>query len=197
MSFSSELNLAKYSSPVFFETGTFLGGGTKLALRCGFEKVITIELQEYLYNQCINGDMSGNGEDLVKEISEGKVEIHLGDSRSLMWKLIEPIQDRITFWLDSHIDGGNNRPGITPNVPPCPLYEEIETISKHHRKDHTIMIDDLRIIGSDNSSGYGWGYGVNIDDIKKRILEINSDYKFVYEDGVQPDDILVAYIPIK
>jgi hypothetical protein len=194
MSFSKELDLAKYSSPVFFETGTFLGGGTKLALKCGFQKVITIELQEYLYNQCINGDTSGNGEDLVKEISEGKVEIHLGDSRELMWKLIEPIQEKITFWLDSHIDGGNNRPGITPNVGACPLYEEIETIAKHPRKDHTIMIDDLRIIGSDHSSGYGWGYGVNIDDIKKRILQINPEYKFTYEDGVQHDDILVAYI---
>lgn len=194
MSFSSELDLAKYSSPVFFETGTFLGGGTKLALRCGFQKVITIELQEYLYNQCINGDTSGNGEDLVQEISEGKVEIHLGDSRELMWKLIEPIQDKITFWLDSHIDGGNNIPGVTPNVAPCPLYEEIETIANHQRKDHTIMIDDLRIIGSDRSSGYGWGYGVNIDDVKKRILQINPNYKFAYEDGVQPDDILVAYV---
>lgn len=194
MSFSKELDLAKYSSPVFFETGTFLGGGTKLALRCGFKKVVTIELQEYLYNQCINGDTSGNGEDLVQEIADGKVEIHLGDSRDLMWKLIEPIQEKITFWLDSHIDGGNNRPGITPNVEACPLYEEIETIAKHPRKDHTIMIDDLRIIGSDHSSGYGWGYGVNIDDIKKRILQINPEYKFTYEDGVQHDDILVAYI---
>ena len=195
MGFRNELSLQNYVSPVFFETGTFLGGGTKLALRCGFKKVITIELQEYLYNQCVMGDPSGNGEDLVSEISNGTVQIYLGDSRELMWNLIEPIEDRITFWLDSHIDGGNFKPGLTPDVPHCPILHELETISRHKRKDHIILIDDLRIMGNSHSSGYGWGYGIILEDIKNIILNINPLYLFKYEHGHEDNDILVAYIP--
>lgn len=194
MGFRNEMNLSKYASPIFFETGTFFGGGTKVALRCGFKKVITIELQEYIYNQVISGDLTGNGEDLVKEITDGSVQVYLGDSRQLMWKLIEPIEDRITFWLDAHIDGGNYRQGQTPDVPPCPLLYELEVIGQHKRKDHIILIDDLRIMGNIHSSGYGWGYGVYLDEIQKLILKINPLYQFKYEDGHEPNDILVAYI---
>ena len=195
MSFKETLDLSKYLSPIFLETGTCLGGGVKKALESGFPKVVTIELQEYLYNQCINGDPTGNGEDLVDEIKAGNVDIRLGDTRNILWDIIEPIEERITFWLDSHIDGGNYRPGITPNVPHCPLYDELMIIKKHRRNDHIIMIDDLRIIGNDNRSGYGWGSHTNINMIKKLILDINPKYQFIYEDGVEPNDILVAYIP--
>jgi hypothetical protein len=194
MGFKNDIKLQQYISPIFFETGTFLGGGVRTALRNGFSKVITIELQQYLYDQCVNGDPTDRGEDLVKEIAEGKVDIHLGDTRTIMWDLIKDIDDRITFWLDAHVDGGNYRQGQTPNVKPCPLYDEIQIIKNHKRKDHIILIDDLRIMGNDYSSGYGWGYDTNINSIKKMISEINPDYKFRYEDGEIPNDILVAYI---
>lgn len=194
MGFKNDSDIRQYVSPIFFETGTFLGGGAKVALKNGFNKVITCELQEYLYNQCVNGDTSGNGEDLVDEIREGKVSIYLGDTREIMWDLIKDIDDRITFWLDAHVDGGNYIEGLTPAVNPCPLYDEIQIIKKHKRKDHIILIDDLRIIGNNSSSGYGWGYGINIDDIKNMILDINPSYKFRYEDGHIENDILVAYI---
>lgn len=195
MSFKNSDSLKKYLNPVFFETGTFLGGGTKAALESGFPKVITIEIQEHLYNQCINGDPTGNGEDLVKEIKDGKVSLHLGDSKNIMWNLISNVNDRMTFWLDAHIDGGNYVQGLTPNVQPCSIYEEIEIISKHPIKTHTILIDDLRIMAGSHSSGYGWGYGIDIDEIKKKILNINPKYVFSYEDGYQSKDILVAMVP--
>lgn len=194
MSFKNEINLKKYLSKYFFETGTYLGGGTKTALKNGFEKVITIELQERLYNQCINGDPNGNGNDLVNEIKSGQVEIYLGDTRDIMWNIIEKIDDRITFWLDSHIDGGNYIPNVTPNLPPCPLYDELMIIKKHKRNDHIILIDDLRIIGNKERSGYGWGSSTNLEIIKSLILDINPNYIFRYEDGVEPNDILVAFI---
>lgn len=194
MSFKEENQLSKYLSPIFFETGTFLGGGTKVAIKSGFKKIITVELQKYLYDQCVNGDPTGNNEDLVNEIKNGLVEIHLGDSRDIMWKLIENIEDRITFWLDAHIDGGNFR-SSTPNVPPCSLYDELNIIKNHKRKDHIILIDDLRIMGDETKSGYGWGQNIDIESIKEIILQINPNYIFKYEPGYTDNDILVAMLP--
>jgi len=195
MSFANDTKLQEYLSPVFFETGTFLGEGTKKALSSGFEKVITIELQEYLYNQCVNGDLSGENKDLVEEIKSGRVDIHLGDSKDLMWRLIENIDERITFWLDAHIDGGNYIQEVTPDIPMCPLYEELRIIKKHKRNDHIILIDDIRIMGNFEKSGHGWGTYVSLDMIKDLIIDINPNYVFKFEDGVEPDDILVAYLP--
>ncbi len=194
MGFKNQNQLEKYISPIFFETGTFLGGGTKCAIQSGFTKVITVELQEYLYEQCIKGDPTGCKEDLVEEIESGIVDIHLGDTREIMWELIENIEDRITFWLDAHIDGGNYR-STTPNVAPCPLYDELDIIKKHKRKDHIILIDDLRIMGDKTKSGYGWGSGIDLESIKETILEINPQYVFRYEEGYTDNDILVAFVP--
>lgn len=187
MSLKSNDQLLKYISPVFFETGTFLGGGVKAALESGFQKVITVELQEYLYSQCVTT--------LDEEIKQGRVEIHLGNSKELLPTLIKDVDERITFWLDAHIDGGNYVPGVTPNINPCPLYDELMSIKEHRRNDHIIMIDDLRIIGNSERNGYGWGSNTNLETIKSLILDINPDYEFTFEDGVEPNDILVAKIP--
>ena len=187
MSLNSKEQLLKYKSPIFFETGTFLGGGTRAALETGFDKVITIELQEYLYIQCLQS--------LDEEIKSGKVEIHLGNSKDLISELINNVDERITFWLDAHIDGGNYIQGVTPNINPCPLYDELIAIKNHKRNDHIILIDDLRIIGSSDRNGYGWGTFTHLDTIKSLILNINPNYEFSFEDGVEQNDILVAKIP--
>jgi hypothetical protein len=63
------------------------------------------------------------------------------------------------------------------------------------RKDHIILIDDLRII----NLKFPWGeksYGkINfIDQIKEQILSINKEYKFDTLNGHIENDVLIAYI---
>lgn len=169
--------LKNYITDVFFETGTYLADTSIAAIEAGFPKVITVELQEYLYVQA---------KEKCKELD---IDIHLGDSVRVMREILPLQEGKITFLLDAHIDGGNYRPGITPNIRTCPLHEELEIIKTLSRNDHTILIDDVRIIGK-----IGWGMEANLGTIIDKLKEINPDYKISYIEGEILDDVLVAQL---
>ena len=73
--------------------------------------------------------------------------------------------------------------------------EELSAIASLERKDHVIMIDDLRLI----IQPFPWGersYG-QIDwltTIKEKILSINKDYKFTTLNGHVENDVFCAYV---
>ena len=81
----------------------------------------------------------------------------------------------ITFWLDAH------------NENDYPVLAELEVIKQHSIKTHIILIDDLRMFHTDKN-------GLTLDQIKAKILEINPNYKFSFENGHVKDDILVAKV---
>jgi hypothetical protein len=166
--------LLKYLNPYFLETGTANADCVRLALEVGFEKVISIELDEILQKENIHKYQSF--------INEGKVNLITGDS---LWEIINiiPTLDKpTTFWLDAHVDFG---PMGTKR---CPLYEELDAIKQSNIKTHTILIDDMRILGGH------WGEGISIEGLKERLLKINPNYKFSFENGWAPNDILAAYL---
>ena len=144
--------LEKYPNKYFVETGTHVGNSVQLALDCGFEKIITME------------------------INPEKVE-HA--------KALKLLDDRATFWLDAHWDDGPQGEYL------CPLPIELEEIQKTSIKNHTLLIDDRRLFGVDNTT---WGYTIDEDGILESISDINLDYKISYEDGCVPDDIIVAEV---
>jgi hypothetical protein len=180
MSFlNAKEQLKEFLTDTFFETGTYEGRTSRDAKDIGFKRVITTELQERLYQESI-------------QMSKGyDIEFHLGDSPELMRKILPTVEGKITFWLDAHIDGGNYIPGVTPDVRQCPLYEELEVLKTLDRKDHNILIDDMRIIGT-----IGWGVGTVKEILIQKILEINPSYQisFLEGEGNHPNDILVATI---
>lgn len=171
----SKLVLEKYINPYFIETGTQYGYATAIAIELGFEKIISIELDSKLQENNINT--------FQNYISNGIVNLITGDSLTELIKIIPIIDKPCTFWLDAHVDKG------PLGVKKCPLYEELDAIQSSSIKTHTIMIDDLRIIGNG-----GWGANVSLNSIKEKIISINPNYKIVLEDGHVPNDILVAYI---
>lgn len=166
--------LSKYLNPYFLETGTADGDCVRLALETGFEKIISIELDTTLQSQNIKTYQS--------YINEGRVSLITGDSLWEISNLIPQLDRRTTFWLDAHVDFG---PAGTKR---CPLYEELAAIATSEIKDHTILIDDMRILGTH------WGEGISVDGLKERLLQINSGYKFTFENGWAENDILVAYV---
>lgn len=182
MSVNKEV-LRKYKKSILIETGTYMGMTTKNAIEeIGYDKVYTIELQDYLYKISCNN--------LVHLINENKVVAVKGNSNEKLREILSEINEPVTILLDAHIDGGNYVPGVTPdNVNWCPLYDELEIIKNHHIKNHTILVDDVRIIGK-----IGWGSNVFLERIINMIKDINPEYQISYEEGETPEDVLVANI---
>ena len=97
------------------------------------------------------------------------------------------------FFLDAHLDHVDLLKYDLKKK--CPLLEELSAIAKLERKDHIILIDDLRLITTNwawNEKSYG---NINfLQAIHELILSINKDYKFTRLDGHVEKDVLCAYI---
>jgi hypothetical protein len=165
----------------FIETGTYKGETTRSASDVGFREVHTIELQDRLYDES-----KSNLDDLIKS---DKVFLYKGDSGKVLGEILSKINKKATILLDAHIDGGNYIPGVTPEIRRCPLYEELKCIKEHNIKEHTIIVDDVRILGN-----IGWGTEVALNLIISMIMDINKDYKISFDEGEIENDVLIAKI---
>jgi len=163
---------AKYPNPYFVETGTYLGEGIQRALDAGFPQVYSIELSPKYHQK-------------AQRKFRKKPNVHLvfGDSGVMLKQVIASIHAPITFWLDGHWSAGDTAKAgsITP------LLDELESIRQHPIKTHTIMIDDVRCFGAPFD-------GVTFEQTVAKLREINPNYTICYEDGLVPNDVLVAYI---
>ena len=115
----------KYKSDftVFFETGTHLGTSVQAAYDLGFERIVSIEIQERFYDYCMQRFQPLDAWEQIK--------LFLGRSEDNIEKLtLEWVNGRALFWLDAHETYS-------------PYKIEIEAILKHPRKDHVIIIDDI------------------------------------------------------
>ena len=157
---------------VFVETGTWTGDTVQKALDIGFKEIKTIELSvEHFNNACQRFKNNLN------------VSLYNGDSSEQLQNIIYDISDKIVFWLDAHYSGGDTALGKQI----CPLYAELDVISKHKRNDHIILIDDIRDV-------HNCYMRVTLNDLIQKIKSINSNYKIYYVDGHTTNDILVAFI---
>lgn len=171
----------------FFETGLYdprESVSSKDALKCNFDKVYCIEIRK---------DWVELGQQIFKEdIESGRYNLYLDDSTNMQKYLIgDDLKHKTMFYLDAHVDNYD----IHNYKKKCPLFEELSAIANLERKDHIILIDDLRLIKLE----YPWdekSYG-NIDflkEIKNKILSINENYKFSTLNGLVENDVLIAYI---
>jgi len=171
---SKRENFEKYKNDFFIETGSFVGDGITQAKQAGFMNIISIELSDKYFNICES-----------KFSNDDSIKIVKGDSYKVLPEVINGIDSKITFWLDGHHSCGDTALGDYW----APLVQELEVIGNHSIKEHTIMIDDMRCWEEPNEV-----HGFYKEDVFKKLLEINPNYKFTYEDGVQKDDILVAHL---
>ena len=169
----------------YFETGLWdprSDVSSKYALRCGFEKVYCIELRK---------DWVDLGKEVFNtDILSGRYNLILDDSTN-MKKYITDLKNKTMFFLDAHVDNQN----IHNYKKRCPLFDELEAIKSIERNDNIILIDDLRII----TQPFPWGefsYGdINfLEQIMKKILEINENYNFSTLNGHVENDVLLAYL---
>jgi hypothetical protein len=173
---------------VYFETGLWDPRDdvscTK-ALECNFDRVYCIEIRD---------DWVELGKKIYSEaIQSGHLRLIKDDSANLSMHLDgnPDFEKKTMFFLDAHVDNDN----IHNFKKRCPLFEELKAIQQLSRKDHVIMIDDMRIV----TQTFPWGedsYGnINFAQrIMDLIREINPNYKFELLDGCVPRDVLLAYV---
>lgn len=174
----SEEVLSKYTNKVFVETGTHFGDGVEIALKCGFEKIYSIEIDP--------DRVKMNKEKFQKEIDAGRVEIVEGDTFDVFAGIVEGLEEPATFWLDAHWDND----GAPIGEYKCPLPFELDTIAKSEITTHTLLIDDRRLFGDKGST---WGNTIDENAIYEQVSAINKSYFIAYEDGHVEEDIIVAY----
>lgn len=141
----------KADCTVFFETGTHIGTSIQSAYDLGFERIISIEIQERFYDYCMQRFQPLDAWEQIK--------LFLGRSEDNIEKLVQEwVNGRAMFWLDAH---ENN----------SPYKLEIEAILKHPKKNHIILVDDIKT------------YYIDTDWIKNKLLKYNPNYKFkIYEE---------------
>ena len=103
--------LRKYVSPVFVETGTYEGGGVRMALSLGFPDVRSVEL-DAVRAAALKAQFAGNG----------AVRLYQGNSAERLPEMLADVETGATFWLDAHpcvrhLDFGA-----------CPIMGELEVV---------------------------------------------------------------------
>lgn len=168
-------DLKKYLSPVFVETRIFQGEGIERALASGFRKIISIASSEKRYkNGC---------EKFAQQIASGQVELIYGNSQSVLADVVTKLDQPATFWLDTR---HNRATGEDENFS---LDREINTISSHQLKSHTILIDNLRSFSQSHGIK---SHNITLGGLIEKIAAINSDYQIGFEQGRETNDVLVA-----
>jgi len=175
--------LLKYQNSVFLETGSHHGDTIyKIANNNIYipSKIYSLELSDVFFEMCKK-----------RFINNANICLYKANSKYDLYDIIKEINTSITFWLDSHWSGC---PDVGCDViTVCPILEELEQIKQHSINTHTIIIDDIRLMN--NSLDKYVGFPVTLDEILKKIFEINPNYKIkYYDDDIGKNDILVAYI---
>jgi len=161
--------MAAYRNQVFIETGSHRGDGIQAALDAGFKCVYSTEINPIDFGWC----------SCRFEKFGTKVHLFNSDSRQFLRDLLPQVTTRCTFWLDAHACGSGGG-----DVEDCPLLEELALIAMHEIKEHTILIDDVRLFGSELPT---------LGEVKAALFNIRSphDISFVNSSDYI-DDILVA-----
>ena len=157
--------LDRYPNDIFVETGSGGGGGIQYALRYGFKKIYSVEIDEKKYELCSR---------LFK--NNKNVYLHCGDSIKVLPKILENIKAKATFLLDAHVSDVKHLHGDLV----CPIIEELKIILNHAKAlkvRHSIFIDDLKYFDGE-CEAFG---KIKMSDIKKEITKIDPSY--VIQDG--------------
>lgn len=167
--------IAKYKNDVFVESGTADGAGVLRAIFAGFKIIYSIEI-----------DVDRQKRNLRRFKGYDNVILLAGDSSRLLQGIVTGLKAPATFWLDAHYEKrgpcGERK---------CPLYDELYAIATSPLKDqHTIMIDDVRMIGKRK-----WGKGIDMAMLTHKLAMINPKGRIIYEDNTMAKKDVMVLTP--
>lgn len=151
----------------FVETGTAGCSGLVHAFKVGFKNYYSVDLESSFFNNAMY---------IFEE--DDNVSLIQGESYAALETWLSEIEDKCLFWLDAHPNNPQEK-----TIPNQILFAELEVIKNHSYKEHTILIDDVPVY-------------FDVDQIKEKILGINSEYKFEMRPSStgEKDYVLCAYI---
>jgi predicted O-methyltransferase YrrM len=118
----------------FVETGTHMGH-TAFEMAQYMKRVDTIEIKKDLYDGC---------KAVRDQHNIANVNLHLGDSTTVLSKILDTLDKECIFFLDGHYSHGATGKGDKD----VPLLEELQQINNKHNYDSIIIIDDARLFGT-------------------------------------------------
>jgi hypothetical protein len=152
----------------FIETGSNIGAGIQAALDGGFSTVYSIEGLWPFFDHCT-----------TRFADDRRVYPLFGYSPAVLAELLHTLDEPAVIYLDAHSVAHN------------PLLEELRVIQQTHVRQHTILIDDVRMFDTT-----AW-HGIQKAQALEILREINPEYRLSYEDTVNgPQDLLVAEVSI-
>ena len=152
---------------IVVETGTCHGRTVEFVLNNGAKAVRSVEGSRERYEACVQ-----------KFSGDHRVKLWNGFSSDLLWEMIRDVDEEMVFFLDAHPSGPESyghdeiMSGKKRFRQSDILKEEIDVISRHPIKSHTIILDDQ------HNSEHGLRA---IEDFKQRLLQINPEYRFSVE----------------
>lgn len=157
------------------ETGTFSGIGTEAALAAGMA-VKTIELHPFWFERA------------TTQFKDKPVEVFFGDSAEVLTRIMDSVYEPVMFWLDAHYSGEESK--TARGRESSPLLRELNVIWHHSVKTHTILIDDVRLMATQEFDG------ITLGSVVEAIWKINPKYRVELTTGQHdyPNDVLAAYI---
>jgi hypothetical protein len=155
----------------FIETGAGSGDGLSIAIKGPYKELRSCELGDWFIDTCKK-----------RFNNDPRIKLYLGSSENTLWDMIKDINVPCTFWLDAHYGG----PGMAQGRHICPLLIELDIISQHPVKTHTILIDDMRCCGTPLFPN------IQSSDVLHSLLKINPNYNISFQEGLIPNDILVV-----
>lgn len=145
----------------FVETGTYQGD-TIIEMSNFFKKLYTIELSDDLYKNF-----------QLRQYNKNKIISIVGDSSEKIKEVINEIQGDSVFFLDGHFSSCGTARGDKD----VPLIEEIQSINDFFKFIGIIIIDDLRLFGTNFTEDWST---ITIDSvirpISKRVVK-TLEYK--------------------
>lgn len=158
--------------PIFIETGTY-NGETIFNLELYFNKLFTIELSEFFYNNTKN------------KYNNNKINFIHGDSSKILSELLKEIVEPCIFFLDGHFSSWGTAKGDKD----VPLYEEIISIRDNCKSNALIIIDDCRLFGTKGPEDWS---DINTDKILFILSDRINEYYFLDSELSRNDRLIIS-----
>jgi hypothetical protein len=168
---------------IFVETGSFHGDGIDLAMQAGYTRILSIDIDGANVAHCQERFELIPADD--RPAQNAHISVTCADSATGLLKMMKYVNEPAMIWLDAHSQLFDDEP---PSDNPFPLLKELQQLSKHPIRTHTILADDILVLTHPDVTGW------TRKDIEEAVLKINPEYKISYLSNPVRENIMLCQL---